>query len=209
MRELEGHHAACRRDLRPLWQWQTVVRGNWATTSPASRPTWRRSATRVNTSVNSASRSWTDNNGKKFPLPDCSLANTAANGECGLLNAPLGSLNIAAKCRMPSPAAGACVRKSTRKSRVGVQHEILPRVAFLDFQFTRHAFGNFVASQNTARPPSASRPVLCPAAPTTPPPAASRCQCRTAGLRLPDLNPSFSAVTPFFKSSRRPAASAT
>ena len=57
------------------------------------------------------------------------------------------------------------MRPNDQEVAVGVQHEILPRVA-LDFQWTRHAFGNFVASQNTSRPPSAYNE-FCVTAPGT------------------------------------------
>lgn len=150
---------------------------------------------RVNTSVNSASRTWADANGNF--LPDCTLTNTSANGECGTLNAPLGSLNIAARYA-DEITAGWGVRPNDGEIAVGVQQQLLPRLA-LDFQYTRHSFGNFVASQNTARPPSAYDK-FCVTAPT----AASA----TSGFTLPnagqqvcgfvDLNPSFSTVTPFF-----------
>ena len=150
---------------------------------------------RVNTSVNSASRTWSDANGNF--LPDCSLTNTSANGECGTLNAPLGSLNIAARYA-DEITSGWGVRPNDGEIAVGVQQQLLPRLA-LDFQYTRHSFGNFVASQNTARPPSAYD-TFCVTAPTT--------ASATSGFTLPnagqqvcgfvDLNPSFSTVTPFF-----------
>ena len=150
---------------------------------------------RVNTSVNSASRTWSDANGNF--LPDCSLTNTSANGECGTLNAPLGSLNIAARYA-DEITAGWGVRPNDGEVAVGVQQQLLPRLA-LDLQYTRHSFGNFVASQNTARPPSAYDS-FCVTAPTT--------AAATSGFTLPnagqqvcgfvDLNPSFSTVTPFF-----------
>ena len=127
-------------------------------------------------------------------MPDCTLTNTAANGECGALNAPLGSLNIAARYA-PEITSGWGVRPNDMEIAAGVQHEILPRVA-LDFQFTHHAFGNFVASQNTARPPSAYDQ-FCVTAPTG--------AAANSGFTLPnagqqvcgfvDLNPAFSSVT--------------
>ena len=151
---------------------------------------------RVNTSVNSATRSWTDTNGNF--VPDCNLYNTALNGECGLLNAPLGSLNVAA-AYSPEITSGFGVRPNDEEVAIGFQQEIVPRLA-LDFQFTRHAFGNFVASANTARPPSAYDQ-FCVTAPAG---AAS-----TSGYTLPnageqicgfvDLNPAFSTKVPFFE----------
>ncbi|MBI3494284.1 MAG: TonB-dependent receptor [Acidobacteria bacterium] len=117
---------------------------------------------RVNTSINSASRQWTDLNGNF--KPDCDLTNPALNRECGLLNAPLGSLNVAARYDS-SITGGFGVRPNDREVSAGIQHQVLPRVA-LDFQFTRHSFGNFFASQDTARPPATSYSQFCVTAPS-------------------------------------------
>src|SRR5262249_41096319 len=116
---------------------------------------------RVNTSINSASRQWTDNNGNF--QPDCVLSNPALNGECGTLNAPLGSLNVAATYE-PSITGGFGVRPNDQEVSAGIQQQVLPRLA-VDFQFTRHAFGNFIASQNTAQPPATSYSSYCVTAP--------------------------------------------
>src|SRR6185369_3574867 len=144
---------------------------------------------RVNTSINSAQRNWTDTNGNF--RPDCDLSNTALNLECGQLNAPLGSLNVAAAYDS-SITSGFGVRPNDQEVSAGFQQQVLPRVA-VDFQFTRHTFGNFIASQNTSRPPSAYD---------------SYCVTPPADARLPngggqicgfaDLNPSFFATVPFF-----------
>ena len=174
---------------------KTVVRANWGRFLASESTNMATLNNRVNTSVNSATRSWTDSNGNF--VPDCNLAVSALNGECGLLNAPLGSLNVAANY-LAEITSGWGVRPNDEEVAVGFQHEILPRVA-LDFQFTRHAFGNFVASQNTSRPPSAYNQ-FCVTAPTAP--------AATSGFTLPnagqqvcgfvDLNPSFSTTVPFF-----------
>jgi hypothetical protein len=76
----------------------------------------------------------------------------------------------------------------------GIQQQVLPRVA-VDFQFTRHSFGNFFASQNTAQPPTTSYSSYCVTAPADP--------------RLPggggnqicgfmDLNPTSFSTLPFY-----------
>ena len=111
---------------------------------------------RVNTSVNQATRTWTDTNGNF--KPDCDLSNPAAQtvpggDTCGLLNAPLGNLNVAAAYDS-AITSGFGVRPNDQEVAAGLQQQVHPRVA-LDFQFTRHAFGNFIAAQNTTRPPSA------------------------------------------------------
>ena len=175
---------------------KTVVRGNWGRYLASESTNMATLNNRVNTSVNSASRSWSDTNGNF--APDCNLYNSAANGECGLLNAPLGSLNVAAKYASEI-TTGWGVRPNDQEVAVGLQHQIVPRVA-LDLQYTRHTFGNFIASQNTARPPSAYDQ-FCVAAPTG--------AAANSGFTLPnagqqvcgfvDLNPSFSTKVPFFE----------
>jgi len=146
---------------------------------------------RVNTSINSASRNWTDTNGNF--IPDCNLANTALNGECGPLNAPLGSLNVAASYD-PSITSGFGVRPNDQEVSAGVQQQILPRVA-VDFQFTRHTFGNFFASYNTTRPPSAYQSFCITAPPDTRLPNGGGNQI--CGFQ--DLNPAFFTTVPFFQ----------
>lgn len=175
---------------------RTVVRGNWGKFLASESTNMATLNNPVNTSVNSASRSWTDGNGNF--APDCDLANPAANGECGLLNAPLGSLNVAARY-LEEITQGWGVRPNDYEFAIGLQHEILPRVA-LDFQWTRHSFGNFVASYNTTRPPSAYDQ-FCVTAPTT--------AAANSGFTLPnagqqicgfvDLNPAYSRTVPFFE----------
>jgi hypothetical protein len=175
---------------------KTVVRGNWGSFLASESTNMATLNNRVNTSVNSAARSWTDTNGNFFP--DCNLNDTARNGECGLLDAPLGSLNIAA-AYSPEITSGFGVRPNDHEFAIGFQHEILPRVA-LDFQWTRHSFGNFVASSNTTRPPSAYDE-FCTTAPSGP--------AANSGFTLPnageqvcgfvDLNPAFSQTVPFFE----------
>jgi hypothetical protein len=174
---------------------KSVVRANWGKFLASESTNMATLNNQVNTSVNTASRSWTDLNGNF--VPDCNLQNPAANGECGGLNAPLGSLNIAAQY-LPQITGGWGVRPNDYEVAVGGQQEIMPRVA-LDVQFTRHSFGNFVASQNTARPPSAYDP-FCVTAPSGP--------AGNSGYTLPnagqqvcgfvDLNPAYATTTPFF-----------
>ena len=175
---------------------KTVVRGNWGKYLASESTNMATLNNRVNTSVNNASRTWTDSNGNF--VPDCNLYNSALNGECGLLNAPLGSLNVAA-AYSPEITSGFGVRPNDQEVAFGFQQQLLPRLA-LDFQFTRHAFGNFVASANTSRPPSAYDQ-FCVTAPSA--------AAATSGYTLPnagqqvcgfvDLNPSFSTTVPFFQ----------
>jgi hypothetical protein len=118
----------------------------------------------VNTSINSATRTWTDNNGNF--VPDCVLTNPAANGECGLLSAPLGALNIVTHYD-PAITNGWGVRPNDKEIATGIQHQLLQNVS-LDFQFTRHWFGNFFATQNRALPPDKAYTSFCIMVPVDP-----------------------------------------
>jgi hypothetical protein len=140
---------------------KTVARGSYGRYVASESTNMATLNNRVNTSVNSASRSWSDTNGNF--VPDCNLNNpaaqnlTAAGGDnCGALDNPLGSLNIAAAYDK-SITEGFGVRPNDQEIALGLQHEILPRVS-IDFQYTHHWFGNFVASQDTLRPPSVYDP---------------------------------------------------
>jgi hypothetical protein len=176
---------------------RTVVRANYGRYVASESTNMATLNNPVNTSINSASRSWTDRNGNF--VPDCNLSIASANGECGQLSAPLGSLNVAAKYD-PAITSGFGVRPMDQEVALGVQHQLFPGVA-LDFQFTRHWFGNFVASQNVTQPPSAYDS-FCVTAPAT----------TVNGFTLPnadqqicgfkDLNPAFFAVSPFYNVTR-------
>ena len=143
---------------------RTVVRANWAKYIASESTNMATLNNRVNTSINSASRSWTDTNGNF--QPDCDLTNPGLNAECGPLNAPLGSLNVAARYDS-SITAGWGVRPNDHEVSAGVQHQLLPRLA-VDFQFTRHSFGNFIASQDINHPPASSFSSFCVTAPQDP-----------------------------------------
>ena len=96
----------------------------------------------------------------------------------------------------PAIASGFGVRPSDQEVALGVQHQVLPRVA-VDFQFTRHWFGNFVASQDTTQPPSAYNP-FCVTAPTT---TVNGFTLANAGQQIcgfADLNPAFLTIAPFY-----------
>jgi hypothetical protein len=146
---------------------------------------------RVNTSINSATRNWTDTNGNF--VPDCNLANTLQNGECGQLSAPLGSLNVAATYDS-AITSGFGVRPNDQEIAAGFQQQLMPRLA-LDFQFTRHAFGNFLAAYNSTRPPSAYQSFCVTAPPDARLPNGGGNQI----CGFEDLNPAFFSTVPFFQ----------
>jgi hypothetical protein len=140
---------------------KTVVRANYAKYVASESTNMATLNNRVNTSVNSANRSWSDANGNF--VPDCDLTNPGAQDRrgsggdnCGALDSPLGSLAIAAAYDK-AITSGFGVRPNDQEISLGVQQEVIPNVS-LDFQFTRHWFGNFVASQDTIRTPAAYDP---------------------------------------------------
>jgi hypothetical protein len=172
---------------------RTVVRANYAKYLASESTNMATLNNRVNTSVNSASRSWTDTNGNF--VPDCDLKNAAAQDlsgsggdRCGALDSALGSLAISAQYD-PALTSGFGVRPNDQEISFGVQHEIIRNVS-ADFQYTYHWFGNFVASQDTIRVPSAYDP-FC----VTPPASAN-------GLDLPSGS---SQICGFFNRNPSPA----
>ena len=105
----------------------------------------------VNTRINSATRTWTDNNRNLFP--DCDLTNPLLNGECGALSAPLGDLNIVTRWDQDI-LRGWGVRPNDDEILVGFQQQLTSRL-IADVQWNYHRFGNFFATQTLAAPPQA------------------------------------------------------
>jgi hypothetical protein len=139
---------------------RTVVRANYGTYLASESTATATANNPLNTSVNNATRRWTDSN-NDF-VPDCRLTERGENGECGALSAPLGALNIVTRFD-PSIVRGWGVRPNDNEVLIGVQQQVLPRL-MVDVQFTRHSFGNFFATQNLAQPPTAFDP-FCVTAP--------------------------------------------
>ena len=135
---------------------RTVVRANYAKYIASESTNMATLNNPVNTSINTATRRWTDNG--NF-VPDCDLHNPVLNGECGPLSAPLGALNIVTHYD-PAIISAWGVRPNDHEVAAGVQHEIVTGLA-LDFQFTRHSFGNFFATQNRALPPALAYSSYC------------------------------------------------
>jgi hypothetical protein len=75
---------------------------------------------------------------------------------CGALNNNLGSLLKVAQYD-PALTSGFGVRPNDQEISLGAQHEVIHNLS-VDFQYTYHWFGNFVASQDTVRVPSAYDP---------------------------------------------------
>ena len=103
----------------------------------------------VNTRINQADRTWTDNNRNFFP--DCDLRNPLLNGECGPLSAPLGDLNIVTKWD-EAILRGWGVRPNDDEILIGFQQQLTDRI-MADVQWNYHRFGNMFATQMLATPP--------------------------------------------------------
>ena len=155
---------------------------------------------RVNTSLNQATRTWADNN-DNF-IPDCDLTNPerpdrrAGGDKCGQLNAPLG---IAQRRRGLRPVDHAGLRRPAERSGGGRSASSTPsRTAWRWTSSSRvTAFGNFIASQNTTRPPSAYNS-FCVTAPTD----AVNGRTLPAAIRFAasmDLQPAFFTTVPFYQ----------
>lgn len=95
--------------------------------------------------VNSTTRTWTDAN-RNF-LPDCDLAETAANGECSAVaNRDFGSVRIGSTYD-DYLTRGWGKRNYNWELAAGVQRELMPKMS-LDVSYFRKAFGNFVVTDN-------------------------------------------------------------
>jgi hypothetical protein len=142
----------------------------------------------VNTRINSASRSWIDANLNYEP--DCNLANTLANGECGALSAPIGNPNIVTRWDEGVLDAWG-QRPSDDEILIGLQQQVGERL-MLDAQWTRHWFGNLLATEYRATPTSAFDP-FCVTAPSDSrlPGGGGNQICGFA-----DVKPAFLGVTP-------------
>jgi Carboxypeptidase regulatory-like domain/TonB-dependent Receptor Plug Domain len=135
---------------------RTVARANFGNYLAAESTATATANNPLNTSINTAMRTWRDTNGNFFP--DCDLRNPQLNGECLALDQPLGALNIVTKFD-PAMLSGWGVRPNDREINFGVAHSLTRNLA-IDAQYTDHWFGNFFATQNRANPASAYDP-LC------------------------------------------------
>jgi hypothetical protein len=100
----------------------------------------------VNTSVNSATRTWTDSN-VNF-VPDCDWNNPATNGECGpLSNLNFGKVNPTATRFDKEVLEGWGVRPYNWSVSAGVQHQIADG-ASIDVGYFRRWYGNFSVVDN-------------------------------------------------------------
>lgn len=119
------------------------VLGDYTTTTIANTP--------ANAIVTSATRNWTDTNGNY--VPDCDLANTAANGECGALaNNGFGTVSTNTTYD-PKILSGWSVRPYNWQMDAQVQQQIIPGLG-VTVGYYRTWYENFMVTENTATPPS-------------------------------------------------------
>jgi len=102
----------------------------------------------VQTSVNSAVRTWADVNGNY--VADCDLANPQLNGECGRIdNLNFGGTNPNATRYASDTLNGFGARSNNWQVSASVQHELRPGVA-ANVGYFRTWWGAFTANENRA-----------------------------------------------------------
>jgi hypothetical protein len=99
----------------------------------------------LESTVSSATRTWTDTNGNF--TPDCDLRNVAVNGECGAANPDTFGQTIVRTRYDEARTSGFGVRPHNWGASVAVQHELIPRVS-LSASYFRRWYGNFAATRN-------------------------------------------------------------
>jgi hypothetical protein len=120
----------------------------------------------VNTSVNNATRTWTDTNGNY--APDCDFSNPATNAECGpLSNLNFGKVNPNATQFDKEVLEGWGVRPYNWSVSGGVQRQISTG-ASIDVSYYRRWYGNFSVVDNLLVGPEDYDP-FCITAPTNDP----------------------------------------
>jgi len=137
----------------------------------------------VNTSVNTATRTWTDTIANFYP--DCDFSNPAANGECGpLSNNNFGKVNPTATQFDKEVLQGWGVRPYNWSLGADLQHQIGHNTS-VDLGYYRRWYGNFYVVDNQAVTPADYDP-FCITAPSNDP------RLPVAGQQLCgyyDLNP--------------------
>ena len=101
----------------------------------------------VNRVAASTTRSWNDAN-KNF-VPDCVLSVVAANGECGALANTSFGQPVVSTSYDPALLTGWGNRLYNWEFLVGVQQQVLDRVA-LDASYVRRTYGNLITTDNLA-----------------------------------------------------------
>jgi hypothetical protein len=119
------------------------VAGEGINTATANNP--------VQTSVNSATRTWHDDN-KNFS-PDCNLSNPLANGECNQINnLNFGQTNVATTYD-PNILNGWGKRAGSWQTQASIEREIVKGVT-VDVGYFRTSYFNFQVSDNQSIAPA-------------------------------------------------------
>ena len=105
----------------------------------------------VATAINTVDRAWNDANGNR--IPDCNLANRAANGECGAMaNQNFGGTRPTTQYA-PGVLTGLGNRGNNWDLTTEVQHQITAGIS-VNAGYYRNWNGNFLATDNTLVGPS-------------------------------------------------------
>ena len=141
----------------------------------------------ITTSVNSVTRVWNDTNGNY--IPDCDLANRAANGEClAVSNQNFGGLNITTLYD-DDVLRGFGVRGYNWDFTTELQREITSRLS-VSGGYYRNWYGNFTVTKNTMTTPADYTP-YCITAPLDPrlPEGGGYQICDLADVSLAEVRP--------------------
>ena len=147
----------------------------------------------ITTSINSVTRVWNDTDGDY--VPDCDLANRAANGECGAMsNQNFGGLNITTVYD-DDVLRGFGVRGYNWDFTTEVQREVTETIS-VNAGYYRNWYGNFTATDNTLTTPDDYTP-YCVTAPTDPrlPDGGGYQICNLADVSLEKFGQVFSRIS--------------
>jgi hypothetical protein len=142
---------------------RTALKTSFGRYVAMSAVNWVNTFNPVNTSVNSANRSWRDTNGDFFP--DCDLTNFAANGECGPIdNQNFGRANPRATRIADDYRYGWGTREFTWDFASELQHEVRQGMS-LTVGYYHNRDGGFNVTRNEAIGPEDFDP-FCITAPS-------------------------------------------
>lgn len=141
---------------------KTAIRGSWGRYLVGVGGGQLSALSPANAVLPSATRPWSDANGNF--MPDCTLTNFSANGECGVMNvAGFGSPRVALSWD-EGARKGWGIREFNYQWSLGVQHELRPGLG-VAAGYYRTSFGNMQMQMNTALTAS-SYDTFCVNAPT-------------------------------------------
>jgi hypothetical protein len=126
---------------------KTAVKGYFSRYVGGQATAIASAANPVNAMVTSATRTWGDTNGNF--IPNCTLTDPAANGECGALNNTNFGTVIQNTTYDPNLINGFGQRDYSWQTSAAVQHELRPGMS-VDVAYFRTWYGNFTATNNTA-----------------------------------------------------------